>query len=190
MPAASLALPSLILLTFGLPLGCATADEPLMVNLRPGLKIESEAAIESCIVQVGSVVDERLRKNYLGLMGSRVISTGDVMPWLREAFEALKDGSIPKSSSAVEASSRRLVSFNAGLRKLYVHTLQSSISANVLVAVSYTVDSRPYDTRLYRGTETGVNWTGSADSVFDLLDDALTDVIENSRFPRLYRRGP
>lgn len=180
VPATSWVLPGLILLAFGLLLGCVTADIPLVVDLKP--KIEPEAAIEGCRVQVGSVVDERLRKNDLGLVGSRVVWTGDVMPWLHQAFETLNNGSTKTSSSVEQVSSRRLVSLNASLKKLYVHSLLSSISANVLVAVSYAVDAGPpFDTRLYRGTETGVNWTGSADSVSDLLDDALNDIIKDIR---------
>ncbi|TLY41326.1 MAG: hypothetical protein E6K58_10215 [Nitrospirae bacterium] len=131
--------------------------------------------------QVGSVADERLRKNDLGLVGSRVVSTRDVMPWLQQAFETLNDGSTKTSSSVGQVSSGRLVSLKASLKKLYVHTLLTSISANVLVAVSYAIDAGPLDTRLYRGTETGVNWTGSADSVSDLLHDALAHIIKNIR---------
>ena len=179
--ATSWVLPGLILLAFGPLLGCATTDTPLVVDLKFDPKIEPEAAIEGCMFQVGSVADERLRKNDLGLVGSRVVSTRDVMPWLQQAFETLNDGSTKTSSSVGQVSSGRLVSLKASLKKLYVHTLLTSISANVLVAVSYAVDAGPLDTRLYRGTETGVNWTGSADSVSDLLHDALAHIIKNIR---------
>ena len=181
VPATCRVVSGLILLAFGPLVGCMTADTPLIVDLKPDSKIEPEATIEGCLVHVGSVVDERLRKNDLGLVGSRVVSTEDLLPWLQQAFETLNNASARTSSSGVEASSRRLVRLNASLKKLYVHTLLSSISANVLVAVSYAVDAGPLDSRLYRGTETGVNWTGSADSVSELLDDALADIIKNIR---------
>ena len=168
-----------IFLAFGPLYGCAMAGTPLVVNLNPGPRTEPKAAIESCTVQVDSVVDERLRKNNIGLVGPRVVSTGDVMPWLQQAFEPLTDSSAQTSSLISETSPRHLVILNASLKKLYVQTLQSSISANVLVAVSYSVNNGPLVTRFYRGTETSVNWTGSADSVSDLLDDALAGVIKD-----------
>jgi hypothetical protein len=168
-------LAGLVLFVAGPLFGCGTTD-PLVVILQPWSSTDVWS-IPGCPVQVGALVDERVRKRDLGSMGSRVVLTEDVMPWLRRAFEPLTGGAAITSSSLVSHP----VTLSASLKKIYVQTLQSSVSGNVLLSVSYVIDDRPFDARVYRGTDTSVNWTGSAITVSSVLDGALAAAIKGIR---------
>ena len=167
-------------LVLSLSLGCVTA-EPLRVELTPLASTASELRKSGCAIHIAEVMDGRTSNNDLGSLGSRLVQGSNVVPWVRQAIERLAVGPSQDSASVAESPRTRQLDVKATLKKLYVHSLQSSMGATILLAVHYRVDQGSPQAHMYRGTETGVSWTGSAASVADLLNTVMDDVIERMR---------
>jgi len=168
----------LTIFVIGYLFGCVTT-EPLSIDLASLPRKNSATGLKGCIINIVDILDERTSKNDLGSVGPRLVHTNDVMPWIRQSVESVINRSIEQQPGVIDQRYR--VDLTARLKKLYVHTLLTSISANVLLVMNYSVDQSPPETHTYRGRETSVNWTGSADSVAGLFDDAMTDALERLR---------
>lgn len=160
--------------------GCVS-NEPLLVNFDKTIPRDSRSDVGECVVSIAPVVDERTSKDDLGTLGPQVIHGENVMPWVQQAVGVLSQN-ISKSGGTdrVGASIPR-VDVQSALKHLYVHPLLSSVSTNILLAGRYHIDQGSSQPFLYRGTETGMNWTGSAASIASLFDDAMDSILEDMR---------
>ena len=96
----------------------------------------------NCPVQVGSIVDDRPKKDDMGIISQRSIHASNIEPWLGEAFSNLQ-ANYSLGRSVNEVSARRTpIVLNAKLKKLYAHTVAVSISANVVLAVGFAIDGQ------------------------------------------------
>lgn len=160
--------------------GCVS-NEPLLVNFNEAAPRDSESDVGECVVSIAPVMDERLSGYELGTLGSQVIHGENVMPWVQHAV-----GTLTKNAGRNEGADRvrtsvRYVDLQLALKQLYVHPLLSSAGANILLAGRYRVDQEASQPALYRGTETGVNWTGSAALVVSLFDAAMDGILSDMR---------
>lgn len=160
--------------------GCVS-NEPLFVNFDKTVTRGSRSDVGECVVSIAPVLDERTSKDDLGRLGSQVIHGENVMPWVQQAVGVLSQN-ISKSGGTdrVDASIRR-VDLQLVLKQFYVHPLRSSVGTNILLAGRYRVDQEVSQPVLYRGTETGINWTGSAASIVSLFDDAMDSILADMR---------
>jgi hypothetical protein len=159
---------------------CATTD-PLVVDFSMETTRKSPGIIEGCAVKVSPVIDERKSKEDLGMLGSQVVEGRHLIPWLQQAVESLNSPGMESAGHQGDREHPRSVSVQVGLYQLYVHRLQSSFAANMLLHVQYWVDQDPPRLHQYRGGDTNVNWTGSAGSVFTLFNDVLENILRRMR---------
>lgn len=164
----------------GLCVACATTD-PLVVDFSGVTTRESLNDSEGCAVKIIQVIDERNSREDLGMLGSHVVEGQHVMPWLQHAVRSLNlpgAEALDRKGNQVNA---RSLDIHVGLTQLYVHSLQSSFAANILLKVQYRLDQAPTQSHRYRGTDVNVNWTGSADALLSLFNNALEDVLRRMR---------
>lgn len=155
---------------------CATTD-PLVVDFSTATTKESLNSIEGCAVKVAPVMDERKSKEDLGMFGAHVVEGRHVIPWLQQAIASLDSAGAEPTGRKNDQEKTRSLDVQVGLNQLYVHPLQSSFAANILLHAQYRVDQGPSHSRQYRGADTNVNWTGSAGSVLALFNDVLANVL-------------
>lgn len=159
---------------------CATTD-PLVIDFSAATTRKSLNSIEGCAVKVAQVIDERKSKEDLGMLGSRLVEGRHVIPWLQQAVESLSSPDVETLDRQEDREKARSLGVQVGLAQLYVHPLQSSFAANILLHAQYRVDQGPPHLHQYRGIDTNVNWTGSAGSVLSLLNDVLEDALRRMR---------
>ena len=159
---------------------CATTD-PIVVDFSAATTKTSSDSIEGCAVKVAPVADERKSKEDLGMLRSQVVEGRHAIPWLQEAVESLNSSDREKVTSKEGREKTRNLSVKVGLAQLYVHPLQSSFAANMLLHAQYRVDQDSPHLYQYRGADTTVNWTGSAGSILTLFNDVLEDVLRRMR---------
>jgi hypothetical protein len=157
-------------------MGCTADKTPMMLDLQRAAQVHSrdiEVMGINCPVQVGSIVDDRPKKDDMGIIYQRSIHASNIESWLGEALSNLQANySLGRSVNEVSAQRTPIV-FNAKLKKLYAHTVAVSISANVVLAVGFAIDGQLETFRTYRGTRTMINWANSPDSINELINEAL-----------------
>lgn len=168
------------LVLLGVWTGCVSSA-PLLVDLNTAEPRHAEKHIGGCIIHIAPVIDERASRNDLGMLGPQVIHGDNVIPWVQQAVDILNPETNKNAGTDRVSASARQVDIQFSLKRLYVHSLQTSMGANILLVGHYRVDQGPPQSHLYRGSETSVNWTGSAASIVDLLDVAMDGIIARMR---------
>ena len=170
--------------------GCTRDKAPIELSLAqpsstpPSESLSSEV---SCSVVIDALSDDRLRQYDVGSINGRLITTANVHSWLNERF-ALLFSSFEGArlvSSPPGSSEFPFIRLSPTLKKMYLHTLPSTINATVLLKVDYSKDRQSLLTESYRGQVTNTFWYESADSyneaLNEALDMALTDVALDFR---------
>ncbi len=169
-----------VAIIWGLCLGCATT-EPLLVDLNPGSSPAGVRPPSVCHIVLREVSDARPGKEDLGALGTRIVQGANVIEWVRHAMERLEANPTSDESRAGEATLPKQLTVIVALKKLYIHTLQSSMGGTVLLSAQYRAGQGNPETHMYRGSETSVIWTGSAASVADMLNTIMDDIVERMR---------
>ncbi len=163
-------------------LGCTIEKTPMTLDLNDARQLRPVAAYHEaihCKVSIGSVKDDRLRKDDLGMVYIRPIYAPNMMSWLQQSLASLQTSLRLEPEQGKEVVSQKAILLNASIKKLYVHPLPSSISANIVMSMIYVVDGQNEIARVYRGNSTGVNWTNSPESIKEFIDEALTVAIKD-----------
>jgi hypothetical protein len=132
-----------------------------------------------CKVSIGSVKDDRLRKDDLGMAYIRPIHAPNMMSWLQQSLVFLQTSSSLEPEQGKAPVSQKAILLNANLKKLYVHLLPSSISGNIVMSMIYVINGQNEVTRVYRGNSTGVNWTNSPESINEIINEALNVAMKD-----------
>jgi len=163
-------------------LGCTIEKTPMTLDLNDARQLRPVNAYHEaikCKVSIGSVKDDRLRKDDLGMANIRPIYAPNMMPWLQQSLAFLQTSSRLEPERSKAAVSQKAILLNASLRKLYVHPLPSSISANIVMSLIYVMNGQDEISRVYRGNSTGVNWTNSPESINEIINEALNVVMKD-----------
>jgi uncharacterized lipoprotein YajG len=179
MRSSSVCTPLLLVLLVLLSIGCVTTD-PLPVDFST-VSTNAQAPVEGCVITVSPVADARRSKDDLGTLGPRVVEGQDVMPWIERSVQTLSSPVVETASRQGDVSGLKHVDVQVALNQLYVHSLLSSFGGNIHLNVQYRLNQGPPESYRYRGSDTSVNWFGTAESVSDLLNDVLEDLLEKMR---------
>ncbi|MGD9853274.1 MAG: hypothetical protein AB7T38_18675 [Nitrospirales bacterium] len=170
---AYLALPAFLLA--GLLGGCVTTA-PLLVTLPLNIARTVELPTPRCQTEIIRISDLRKNKNDIGQLNSRIVYSSNILPWLSQALSILQFKHNQPTVVNPETTPPILL-LDIGLKKLHVQHLPSSLSGNVSIAIEYRTSESILKSHLYRGTETNVNWTGSAGAASEVLEEALQHVL-------------
>ncbi len=173
--------------------GCASYD-PVHIPMQfdDHDRFESTGSISSspCKIYVAQIEDKRLNRQNLGRAASSTVYTKDIIDWIGQGLVSLGGGIykvvIPKENSEPVMSDYKISVF---LKKAYIHSLSTSKSATLVLAVNYSQKGDDIKYSLYRGSDTSINWSSSQDEIhgafnaafIDLLDDLDKDLIELCR---------
>ncbi|HUP92580.1 MAG TPA: hypothetical protein VM074_10065 [Solimonas sp.] len=143
----------------------------------------SAALIGECAVQLGSISDARGDRSGLGDLGKVVeVQQPDFGKWVASGFELLLAGS-PGSAGAVPATASLpgAIRIDAELLKTYVNLNGTSKAATVVVRTRFMDGSALLLEQVYRGNESFVNWSSSAEEMQSALDYCLREILTAAR---------
>ena len=159
---------------------CATTD-PLLIDLSTTQTKKVSNGIEGCTVFVGPIVDERTSLHDLGSLGGQVVHGKAVVPWVQQSIDTLSSLTSHRDVLGENRHDVRRIDIEVLLKQLYVHSLHTSMGANVLLIGRYRINQGPTESHAYRGTETSVNWTGSESSIRNLFETVMEDALAQMR---------
>lgn len=168
-----------IALTLVVVTGCATpATQPLRFVAETQVDGFPDTSKE-CILYVRSIDDVRNPSSTFRSYGNLGLFAQTVPTWVRSALASL-DGPKRKvvlpetdSSDTTGASLIMLVR----ILKAYVERLASSKTAHIVLSSSFERHGKILATEFYRGSDTSVSWTGSADEVEHAMNLAMNSIL-------------
>ena len=159
--------------------GCATPPaQPIKFQLDAG---EGNAGVpnagrSACALYVKAVVDARSADEQVAPSRSYRIFTESVPRWVRDGVASLdKMGHRVVFAEGQTRPTPADVMLSITIRKAYVHP-QISKSANLVLSVDYQHGEKS-ESRVYRGNDASLNWSGSADELESAMNRALTQVL-------------
>ena len=166
-----------------LVVGCAT---PATQPLRFVAETRSDGSADTskdCMVYVRSIDDVRNPPSTFGSYSNLDLFAQTVPSWVRSALASL-DGPkrkvvLPQSDSG-DTTADPLVMF-VRIHKAYVERLASSRTAHIVLSSSYERHGKVLATEFYRGSDTSVSWTGSADEVEHAMNSAMNSILSAMR---------
>lgn len=146
-----------------------------------------------CKIYVAEIDDKRRNKKNLGRAATSTVYTKDIIDWIGQGLVSLGSGRykivIQKENSEPVEPVVPDYKISVFLKKAYIHSLSTSKSATLVLAVNYSQEGEDIRSSLYRGSDTSINWSSSQDEIhgafnaafIDLLDDLDKDLIELCR---------
>jgi hypothetical protein len=132
-------------------------------------------SVGTCRVGLGEVRDLRSDTQAMGQLHGVTVTASDTAGWLRSAFQSLNRD---KRLQFDDKSADLVVS--AELLKAYVTAPTSNTrSANVVVRVRYNRPGTTPEEKIYRGTDSGLNWSNGRDETQASLDESLGDILKD-----------
>lgn len=104
-----------------------------------------------------------------------------VVPWVQQSIDTLSSLTSHRDVLGENRHDVRRIDIEVLLKQLYVHSLHTSMGANVLLIGRYRINQGPAESHAYRGTETSVNWTGSESSIRNLFETVMEDALAQMR---------
>ena len=163
-------------------IGCTIENVPMTLDLNDARQLRPLDAYQkaiNCKVSIESVRDDRLRKDDLGMVYIRPIYAPNIMSWLQQSLASLQASPRLEMEQGKVAVPQKTILLNASIKKLYVHPLPSSISANIVMSMIYVLNEQKDIARVYRGNSTGVSWTNSPESINEFINEALNVAIKD-----------
>ena len=160
-------------------IGCTIENAPMTLDLNDARQLRPLDAYQkaiNCKVSIGSVRDDRLRKDDLGMVYIRPIYAPNIMSWLQQSLASLQASPRLEMEQGKVAVPQKTILL---IKKLYVHPLPSSISANIVMSMIYVLNEQKDIARVYRGNSTGVSWTNSPESINEFINEALNVAMKD-----------
>lgn len=166
--------------------GCA-AREPVLMSAQyqptttsgqPATPHRRAAAV--CAVRIVQVRDQRTDPGSLGETGTQPVRTENSGEWIRSGLRSLDGASGLKFIDQPQADGAELV-MTIDLLKAYAMNVNTNRIVSVVIRVHYSRRGAPIDERIYRGAETGVNWSAGAEETRDALNRALGQLLDPVR---------
>src|SRR5262249_42760815 len=107
------------------------------------------------------------------MMGPRVVEGQHGIPSIERTVQTLSRPALDTESQQGDISESKHLDVQVALKQLYVHPLLSSFGGNIQLNAQYRFNQEAPKSYQYRGSDTSVNWFGTAESVSDLLSDVL-----------------
>jgi hypothetical protein len=165
--------------------GCAAREPVLMTAQYPptseAAPAETTRAEKTavCTVRLAAVRDQRTDPRSLGDTGLQPVLTDNSAEWIGSGIRSLDSPSL-KFIDQPEPGGAELV-IDIDLLKAYAMNVNTNRIVSVVIRVKYSRHGTPIDEQVYRGSETGVNWSAGADETRDALNSALGKLREPVR---------
>ncbi len=156
-------------------IGCSVNTVTLAPEYSHKFKRSAKASklseIAKCSYRLDSFSDARASKSF-GVVALTIVE-GDVEQWVLSALEQYNiDTASAKVSPYVKVT----------LLKAYIHSLMTSMAANVVLKVEYLPEKSEQNKIVYvRGHEVDVNWNSGEDEILVTLNKAMGKAISKAR---------
>jgi hypothetical protein len=128
-----------------------------------------------CRVALTAVRDVRSDTQSMGMLGGRAVRAADSTAWVRAGFETLKEDARIAIVKPDDASATLRLSID--LLKAHVASVNMAKTANVAVRVTYAAGTSDPVAMVLRGEMTDVNWGSGDGEAFDLMNQALAEIV-------------
>lgn len=143
----------------------------------------SATAGKLCLIHLAGVHDLRTDPHSLGGVIGQKVRVEDSAEWVRSGIESLADGSTIRLADQGDA-----LSLDVDLLKAYLVSITSETrSANVVLRIRYSRAGQPVGEQIYRGTDSGLVWTGGDDETQSSLNAVLGKALQTIRTDVLAR---
>ncbi|NMP32730.1 hypothetical protein HII17_14300 [Thalassotalea sp. M1531] len=133
-------------------------------------KAKRISAINQCGFILNSYLDARESKS-LGFVALTIVES-DVEAWL---LSALEKNNIKAQNNMANAH------IDVTLVKAYIHSMQTSMAANVVIKVAFVNGKDKQKPKYYRGHEVSVNWASGEGEIAEALNKAMGNAIAKFR---------
>lgn len=162
--------------------GCATPPtRPIQFQLdagegNPRATAAAPESRSACALYVKAIVDTRSPDEKVVPLQSYKLFTESIPRWVRDGVASLKNmGHRVVFAEEQTQSAPSDVVLSLQIRKAYVQP-HISKSANLVLSAQYQHGEKS-ESRVYRGNDASVNWSGSADEFEGAMNRALTQVL-------------
>jgi hypothetical protein len=127
----------------------------------------------NCSVYVRRIEDQRDSVEGFGSSPNLELFARHVPDWVKSAVTSL-ESTQGKVVALTDGSARQdgLV-VTVRIHKAYIHNMATSRTAHVVLSNQYEGGGRMLGTEVYRGSDTSVNWSNSADEVEAAMNTAM-----------------
>ena len=152
---------------------CATSATRPMQFVAEARKEASTAVAGNCAVYVRRVEDQRDSVEGFGSSPNLELFARHIPDWVKSAVTSLDSakGKIVALSDGSERQDGLVVTVR--IHKAYVHNMATSRTAHVVLSNQYESGGRVLGTEVYRGSDTSVIWSSSADEVEAAMNTAM-----------------
>jgi hypothetical protein len=159
---------------------CATPATRPMIFAAQGGEAATEAAAGECVVYVRRIEDQREGSPGFGSSANFEQFALHLADWVKSAVRTLESPKrkviMPTAGTAGSASQDGLT-MTVRIHKAYIHNLATSKTAHIVLSNQYEHGGRVVGTEYYRGSDTSVNWSNSADEVESAMNTAMNSAL-------------
>lgn len=141
---------------------------------------DAAATPGECVVHVKPIEDQREGSPGFGSSSNVDLFAQHLPDWIRSAVGTLDNPKrkvvMPTAGTAGRADPDDLT-MTLRIHKAYVQTVATSKTVHIVVSNRYERGGRVVATEYYRGSETSVNWSGSADEIESAMNRAMNSAL-------------
>lgn len=141
----------------------------------------NEIDIPRCTLKVNSILDLRHSKKGFGNASYFEKFAKHVHEWVIIGFNNLNPQnfvSTDKSNIQNVSSTKLNISLNIDILKVYIHLRATAKNANIVLRLLYNLDNSRSFSKIYRGNDTSINWTGSPEEIESAMNDAFSKALD------------
>ena len=152
---------------------CATSATRPMHFVAEARREPSTAVAGNCSVYVRRIEDQRDSVEGFGSSPNLELFARHIPDWVKSAVTSL-ESTQGKVVALTDGNARQdgLV-VTVRIHKAYIHSMATSRTAHVVLSNQYEGGGRVLGTEVYRGSDTSVNWSNSADEVEAAMNTAM-----------------
>lgn len=141
-------------------------------------------------VDIQAIDDRRGEKEVLGIVSGRVVRGDNLTHWVAEGFKLLKySGYDVTFETGKGISIQDNIDLQVEIKTAHVRSISTSMSATLVLGISYAAGGRPLGRKVYRGVKTELNWVSSESEINELFCLALVPILKavSNDLTNLYR---
>lgn len=133
-----------------------------------------DARLRDCPVYISSIIDKRSNPKSFGSSNNFEKFATTIPQWVEKGLLTLSKERSIKTSLPNQLST---ISINVEILKAYIH-FASAKNANLVLRVNFNTTNQS-NSKVYRGTDTSINWNNSPEEVEEAMNAAFSKLLKN-----------
>jgi hypothetical protein len=131
-------------------------------------------------VNIQAIDDLRGEKEVLGIVAGRLVQGDNLTEWVAGGFKLLKYfGYHVTFERDRRISGGDSIDLHVEIKTAHVRSISTSMSATLVLRISYSAGGRPIESKVYRGVKTEVNWVSGEGEINELFCLALVPILKS-----------